>query len=86
MNSAVIVAGGSGSRFGGDIPKQFYKLNGKEIKSFSIVYINYLGKKFESRVKFVSIIEQMLVEYYEGVVQYLKNWEKPAPKIHHLEE
>ena len=36
MNSAVIVAGGNGSRFGGDIPKQFYKLNGKEILSYSV--------------------------------------------------
>ena len=36
MNSAVIVAGGNGSRFGQDIPKQFYKLNGKEILSYSV--------------------------------------------------
>ena len=36
MNSVVIVAGGNGLRFGGDIPKQFYKLNGKEILSYSV--------------------------------------------------
>ena len=36
MNSAVIVAGGSGSRFGGDIPKQFTKIDGQEILSFSV--------------------------------------------------
>ena len=36
MNSAVIVAGGSGSRFGGDIPKQFIQIDGREILSFSI--------------------------------------------------
>ena len=36
MISAVIVAGGNGLRFGGDIPKQFYKLNGKEILSYSV--------------------------------------------------
>ena len=36
MNSAVIVAGGSGFRFGGDIPKQFIKINGQEILSFSV--------------------------------------------------
>ena len=35
MNSAIIVAGGSGSRFGGDIPKQFIKIDGQEILSFS---------------------------------------------------
>ena len=36
MNSAVIVAGGAGFRFGGDIPKQFIKINGQEILSFSV--------------------------------------------------
>ena len=36
MNSAVIVAGGTGFRFGGDIPKQFIKINGQEILSFSV--------------------------------------------------
>ena len=36
MNSVVIVAGGSGSRFGGDIPKQFIKIHGQEILSFSV--------------------------------------------------
>ena len=36
MNSAVIVAGGAGFRFGGDIPKQFFKINGQEILSFSV--------------------------------------------------
>ena len=36
MNSAVIVAGGSGVRFGGKIPKQFIKIDGQEIISFSV--------------------------------------------------
>ena len=40
MNSAVIVAGGSGSRFGGDIPKQFIKIDGQEILSFSVHTFN----------------------------------------------
>ena len=57
------------------------KLSGKEIKNFSIVSINYLGKKFESRKLFVNIIENMLVEYYQGIIQYLKKWEKSAPRI-----
>ena len=36
MNSAVIVAGGSSSRFGGKIPKQFINIDGQEILSFSV--------------------------------------------------
>ena len=33
---AVIVAGGSGTRMGNDLPKQFLKLNGKEILLHSV--------------------------------------------------
>ena len=36
MNSAIIVAAGIGTRFGGNIPKQFVKIDGKEILSFSV--------------------------------------------------
>ena len=36
MNSAIIVAGGTGSRFGGDIPKQFMEIGSKEILSYSV--------------------------------------------------
>ena len=31
MNIAIVVAGGSGMRFGGEIPKQFVKINGREV-------------------------------------------------------
>ena len=34
--AAIIVAGGSGTRLGGDIPKQFLKVNGKEIISHTL--------------------------------------------------
>ena len=36
MNSAVIVAGGTGARFGNKTPKQFNKIHSKEILSFSV--------------------------------------------------
>ena len=36
MNIAIIVAGGSGLRFGGEIPKQFMKMNGKEVISYCV--------------------------------------------------
>ncbi len=59
----------------------FERLNNKEIKSFNILLIKYLGRKFISRSIFVSSIEEMIIDYYQGIVQYLKKWEKPAPKI-----
>lgn len=36
MNTAIIVAAGNGSRLGSDTPKQFLKLKGREILSYSI--------------------------------------------------
>jgi len=36
VNTAIIVAGGSGSRFGTELPKQFIKIEGQEILSFSV--------------------------------------------------
>jgi len=36
MNYAIILAGGSGSRFGSEIPKQFSKLNNREMLSISV--------------------------------------------------
>lgn len=39
-NCAVILASGTGSRIGLDIPKQFYKLNGKTLLEYSIEAFN----------------------------------------------
>ena len=64
-----------------ELDEIFYSIKDKEIKSFNILQIKYLGKKFESRKGFVQFSENMIVEYYQVVVQYLKKWEKPAPKI-----
>ena len=36
MNIAVILAGGKGNRYGGNIPKQYCSLDGKEVISFAI--------------------------------------------------
>ena len=59
----------------------YEKLGSKEIKSFNILQVKYLGRKFESRKLFVKIIEEMLIQYYQLIVQHLKKWEKPVPKI-----
>lgn len=36
MNVGIVMAGGIGSRFKGDIPKQYYKINGKEMIYYTI--------------------------------------------------
>ena len=52
-----------------------------EIKEFGIRHEINLARAFESRKKIVEEIEKMLLNYYEGVVQNLKEWVKPAPKV-----
>ena len=64
-----------------DIEDAHEKLYGREIKNFNVIYVNYLGKKFESRKLFVTNLESGLINFYETIVQHLKNWEKPAPKL-----
>jgi len=56
-------------------------IKNREINDFGIVLIKDFGKGFSSSMKFVVIIENMLLDYYKVIVQYLTNWEKPAPKI-----
>ena len=53
----------------------------KEIRSFNILLLNNLGRKFESRKGFVVIIEGMLIDFYKGIVQHIKKWHKPVPQI-----
>ena len=36
MNIALILAGGSGSRFGGDIPKQYLEVGGKPVIAYCL--------------------------------------------------
>jgi hypothetical protein len=55
--------------------------NTKEIKEINVVYSLFFGKDFTSPRKFITLIEQMLEDFYVGIVQHLKNWERPAPKI-----
>ena len=57
------------------------KVGAQEIKSFSIIQAKYLGRTFESRRRFVDVVENMLMKYYRGIVQYLKRWEKPPPQL-----
>ncbi len=40
-----------------------------------------LENNFSSRKNFVNIIEEMLLDFYSGIVQHLSKYEQPAPKI-----
>jgi len=56
-------------------------LKNTEIKEFKIILIKDFGKMFAAPKKFVELIEQMLIKFYSGIIQYLYKWEPSAPKM-----
>ena len=54
---------------------------GKEIQTFNIVLLSKFNAGFGSNKKFIALIEKMVLDYYAGIVQYLANWNQPAPKL-----
>ena len=56
-------------------------VNEKDITSYSILAIKDVGKNFKSKRLFVELIEQMMFDYYQGLVQNLKSYTRPAPRI-----
>jgi 2-C-methyl-D-erythritol 4-phosphate cytidylyltransferase len=70
INIAVIVAGGVGSRFGGEIPKQFIKINGKQIIEYSVETF--------SKIEEIAFV---IVCCGEGYVDYAKDLFKESKKV-----
>ncbi len=58
----------------------------KEIQAFKIVVNRSFGANFASNKKFIVLIEQMVLEYYEGIVQSVSTWNRPTPKLIQEEE
>ena len=63
-----------------DLEDAWERFKDRDIKNFGIRQEKNLARNFESRKNIVKSIEDMLVDYYTGVVQYLKAWVKQAPK------
>ncbi len=65
-----------------DIDKIHETLKSVELNNIQIFYVNDLGKQlFSQTEKFVTTLESNLLEFYKVIIQHLKNWDKPAPKI-----
>jgi len=59
----------------------YNKIKNKEIKEFKVILLKDFGKKYASPRKFVESIEEMLIDFYSGIIQYLSKWEPSAPKM-----
>jgi len=53
---------------------------GKEIQSFKIVVVQPFNKSFTKK-EFIKNVDNLILDYYQGIVQNLKNWQKSIPKI-----
>ncbi|MEN8119789.1 MAG: 2-C-methyl-D-erythritol 4-phosphate cytidylyltransferase [Bacteroidota bacterium] len=63
MNSVIIVAGGSGSRFKSEIPKQFIELNGKPILMHSITAFY----KYQENIEIIVVLPEHQVDYWHSL-------------------
>ena len=72
-NIAVILAGGSGSRFGRDLPKQFLKVAGKKVIEHTIDVFEHNDLIDEiavvTRSEFISDVEQLVINNHYGKVR-----------------
>lgn len=59
----------------------FEQTAGREVQAFNILYMCKFGAGFGSQKKFIVLIEKMVLNYYAGIVQYLTNWNRPAPRL-----
>lgn len=53
----------------------------KDIQAFHICYHKSLGAKFASPKKVIELLEEMVINFYSGIVQHVTNWKRPAPKV-----
>jgi len=63
MNTVIIVAGGSGSRFKSDIPKQFIELRGKPILMHSIEAFY----KYENNIEIILVLPEQQVNFWNSL-------------------
>ncbi len=53
----------------------------KDISEFYFVYLKDFWAKFSSEKIFIAMIEEMVMSYYEWVVQHATSWKAPTPKL-----
>lgn len=75
--TAIILVGGSSTRFGSDIPKQFYKVNGKPLLAYTL-------DCFENNPEINDIVIVANPTYKDNLEELLNTY--PYKKISHLVE
>lgn len=63
MNIAIILAGGSGKRFGANLPKQYLKLNNRPV----VDYVIRAAKKSKNTDKIILVMNKEYIKYSEEI-------------------
>ena len=62
---SIIVAGGSGNRIGGSIPKQFRQLNNKPLLAYSLEKFY----SYNNDIEIIIALPEKFIEYWESVIE-----------------
>ena len=58
----------------------------KDITQFTLTLNNGIAASFKSKKKFVTLIEAMLRDFYKDIVQNVKTWQAPPPKLKEIKK
>ena len=58
----------------------------KDITQFTLTVNNGIAASFKSKKKFVPLIEAMLRDFYKDIVQNVKTWQAPPPKLKEIKK
>jgi hypothetical protein len=58
----------------------------KDITQFTLTLNNGIAASFKSKKKFVTLIEAMLRDFYKDIVQNIKTWQAPPPKLKEIKK
>ena len=58
----------------------------KDITQFTLTLNNGIAASFKSKKKFVTLIETMLRDFYKDIVQNVKTWQAPPPKLKEIKK
>ena len=87
MNIAIILAGGSGSRLGGDLPKQFLEVAGRTIIEHTIDVFDTCSLVDEiavvSRQDFINEVERIVADTYKDDADNLLFHDAVRPLVSH---
>jgi hypothetical protein len=73
---------GAAGRFNiSDFDDMYESLKGKNIKEFKVILLRDFGRQFANPKKFVVNMENMIEEFYSGIVEHLTRWTPSAPKM-----